>query len=369
MNRRLLKSLLLSAVMTYGFSLSASAEVNVVASIKPLHSLVASVMKGVGEPHLLIDGASSPHDYAMKPSDARAIENADLVFWIGESLETFLEKPIHAGGKEAASAEMMEITGLTLLPNRDAEDFEAGHDNHDHDDDHGHDDHAHEGHDHDDDHAHEEGHEGHDHDDHAHETAEHDHDDDGHDDHAHDHGHGHDHDHGAMDAHIWLYPDNAIAMAQAISGRLSEADPANADTYAANTAALVKEIRDLAHDIHHDLEAFEDRPFIVFHDAYQYFEKAFHLEAAAPVTLNPVVKPGAKRIGEIRHVIEDTGASCVFAEPQFNPQIVSVVTEGTAARSGVLDPLGAAVDRGTEHYAGTMKALASALKDCLGASS
>ncbi|MEM1048854.1 MAG: zinc ABC transporter substrate-binding protein, partial [Pseudomonadota bacterium] len=262
---------------------SANAHSDVIASIKPVHSLVAAVMEGVGEPELIIDGAGSPHTYALKPSQAADLEKAGLVFWVGPNLEAFLEKPIETIGSKAVAVELMKSHDLVRLDLREGGTFEghdhgdhghgahgheeAGHEGHDHAE--KHDDHAHEGHDHaekhdDHDHAghdHAEKHDDHDHaghdhaekhDDHAHEGHDHaakhdDHDHAGHDhaekhdDHAHEgHGHGdHAHGHGAVDAHVWLDPQNAKALVHEIEEALAAHDPANAAKYEANAEALM----------------------------------------------------------------------------------------------------------------------------------
>ena len=381
----------------------------VVATVKPVHSLVSGVMAGVGTPELLIDGAQSPHTFSMRPSDAQALENADIVFWMGPEIETALLRPLANLPQQAAA--LSETDGLVQLSFREDGPFEAhdhdhGHDDHGHDevadadhDDHGHDDHGHdevaEAHDHDDhghdDHGHDEvadaDHDDHGHDDHGHdEVAEaDDHDDHGHDDHGHDevaeadhddhghddHGHDkvadadHDHVHGDIDQHLWLDPVNAAVMVDAIADRLAAADPTHAATYETNAAAVKARLTALTDELAGELKDLDDRPFVVFHDAYQYFENRFGVSAVGSITVVPDVPPSAGRVAEIRDRMNDLGAVCVFAEPQFNPRTVEVVAEGTAARTGVLDPLGADLAAGPDHYFELLRAMAATMGQCL----
>jgi zinc transport system substrate-binding protein len=346
---------------------------NVVTSIKPVHSLVATLMEGVGTPQLILEGASSPHTASFKPSQAGMLEQADIIFWIGEDLEPFLEKPIETIGAKAHAVALGEIRGVTHLAPREGGTFEAhehdheadGHDEdhagHDHDAHghghaHDHDDHGHGDHDHDDheDHAHDK----HDHDGHDH--AEHDHEEHGHDSHA-----GHDHGHGEVDPHVWLDPENARAMAHAITEELVEHDPGNKATYEANLTALNARLDAEMAEIRDTLAPVKDKGFIVFHDAYQYFEKRFGLSAVGSITVSPEVIPGAERVSAIKAKISELGATCVFAEPQFEPKLIAVVTEGTDARTGTLDPLGAEIPAGPNQYFELMGNLATSLKDCL----
>ncbi|MEH0072056.1 zinc ABC transporter substrate-binding protein ZnuA [Pannonibacter sp. Pt2-lr] len=317
----------------------------VVASIKPVQSLVAAVMDGVGEPSVVVDGAASPHTFALKPSTAKLIADADVVFWVGPELEPFLEKPLETLGEKAEAVELSEAPGVTKLPVREDANFEPHH----HADEEG-----------------EAGHEGHDHG--AHDHSGHDHT--GHD-HAteakeapsHDHGHGDEH--GTFDAHVWLDPENAKAMADDIAHHLAEADPANAATYAANAKALKEKLTALETALTAELEPVKDKPFVVFHDAYQYFEQRFGVRAAGSVTLSPEVQPGAERVAALQTKMKDLGAVCIFSEPQFEPKLVNVLIEGTDVRTGVLDPLGADVANGKDLYFEVARKMADSLKSCL----
>lgn len=284
----------------------------VVASIKPVHSLVAGVMQGVGEPALVIQGAGSPHTYSLRPSEARAIEQADVVFWVGEGMETFLIKPLEALPTDARVVELAEADGVTLLPTREGGTWEA--------------------------HAHAEAHED-----------------------------GNDEPHGAADMHIWLDPHNAEAMTAAIAAALSEVDPERAALYQQNAAAMRQDLERLDAALRARLAPVRERPFVVFHDAYQYFEQRYGLNPVGAISIGPDRRPGAQRLGEIRDRLQATEAACVFAEPQFEPAVVDTVIEGTGARKGVLDPLGATLEAGPGLYAQLLESLAGSLAECLGA--
>ncbi|MCJ9750367.1 zinc ABC transporter substrate-binding protein [Neorhizobium sp. BETTINA12A] len=304
---------------------------DVVVSIKPIHSLVASIMKGVGEPKLIVDGAASPHTFSLKPSNAAAIESADVIFWIGPGIEAFLEKPLDALAASATVIELEDAPGLQKLPLRESGAFEA----HDH------------------------GHEAED----AHEHGDHEHGDD---DHAAENHAEHEHDgHGGFDTHLWLDPMNAKAMAAEIEKTLVGADPANAATYQANGAALMKDLDTLDSELKATIAPVKDKPFIVFHDAYQYFEHRYGVSVAGSITVSPETMPGAERVGQIQKKVKELGATCVFAEPQFEPKLVAVVTEGTPARSGTLDPEAATLKPGPGLYFELMRGLASSMKNCL----
>lgn len=339
------RTLFLASTILAASACAAAAQVNVVASIKPVHSLVAAVMEGVGQPGLIIEGAGSPHTYAMKPSQAQMLEQADLVFWVGHELEAFLEKPLETVGANAKSVELIDAHDLVKLGFREGGAFEK---------------HSHEG---------EAGHEDHDHGKEA--AAGHDHDHDKKAEAGHDHektaeaGHDHDHEHGAFDAHVWLDPANAKAMVHEIEEALVAADPANAAKYEANAEAVTAKLDALIAEVGAELEPVKGKGFIVFHDAYQYFENRFGVTASGSITVSPEVMPGAERITEIRARVKELGAACVFAEPQFEPKLVATVTEGTSAKAGVLDPLGAEIADGPELYFQVIRNLANSIKDCL----
>ena len=383
--------LLATTILTAGMT-TALADVKVVASIKPVHSLVAAVMQGVGTPDLIVEGAGSPHTYALKPSQAKQLQQADLVFWMSHDLEAFLEKSIDGIATKAVSIPLMESHGLATLNFREGGAFDDhAHDDHDDHDDEKHDDHDHEKHDdHEDekhdDHDHEK-HDDHDHekhDDHDHEKHDDhddekhdDHDDEKHDDHDHkkhdDHEHekhddhdGHDdHGHEGVDPHVWLDPENAKAMVHEIEEALAKADPANAATYESNAEAVMAQLDSLVAEIDGELAPVKGRGYIVFHDAYQYFENRFGVSAIGSITVSPEVLPGAERVSDLQEKVRSLDATCVFSEPQFEPRLVATITENTNAGTGVLDPLGASIDNGPNLYFTLIRNMARSLKDCL----
>jgi len=333
----------LASLLLTGAALAAPA---VVASTKPVHSLVAAVMGEVATPGLIVRGAASPHNYSLRPSDAAALESADIVFWTGHGMELFLADALDTLSTNAQVVELAEAPGIHLLPVREGGAFEA------HAHDHASDDHEH--------------HEGQD--DHAHE----DHDHEGHDDHGHEHEHEHEHEeehghaHGEGDMHFWLDPRNARLMVSHIADTLSAADPENAASYAANAEAELARLTDLETELAATLAPVADKPFIVFHDAYQYFEARFGLSVAGTITVSPEAMPGAARIDELRGKVAELGATCVFAEPNFEPAVVATIVEGTPARSGTLDPEGSALAEGPDLYHQLLRGLADGLVECLG---
>jgi zinc transport system substrate-binding protein len=314
------------------------AEIDVVASIKPVHSLVAGVMEGVGEPVLLVKGASSPHGYSLRPSDAWALDEAHVVFWIGQNLETYLTKPLQALSAAALVVPLSEAEGVRLLPAREGGVWVE--------------------------HEHQSrgaqtqgGQEG----DRAHvEVAE------AVQEQPEQEGGGPTPEHGRFDMHIWLDPHNAEAMVNAIIAALSDADPANTSSYRDNGGEVRRRLKQLDETLSTELAAVADRPFVVFHDAYQYLEERYGLHAIGTISIDPGRRPGAQRLSRIQHSLNQLDAACVFAEPQFEPALVDTVIEGTSARKGVLDPLGADLEAGAEQYFQLMYGLADSLIACLG---
>ena len=310
----LLKALFFAILLIFTSPLRA--EIKVVTTIKPLHSLIANVMEGVGEPSLIIEGSTSPHSFTLKPSHAKLLEEADIIFWVGEGIETFMERPLESIVKNAEVVEFMEIESINKLKFREESIFE------DHDD-----------------------HDGHD---------EHDDEHEGHDDHR--------HAHGEFDAHIWLDPMNAKEMVLEIAHELSHLDPANEDKYNVNAKATNLALDEMIDDISQNIN--KDAKFVVFHDAYQYFEERFGVRAAGALTLNTDVLPGAKQIDEIQDVIKDRGINCIFSEPQFNPKIISTIAEDTNIKTGVFDPLGANINSDKDLYFKLISNLGNELKGC-----
>ncbi len=280
----------------------------IVTTIPPIHSLVAAVTEGVVDPVLLVRGNTSPHDYAMAPSDARALQNAQLLVWVGPTLETFVVRALRDPRESRRVITLMDQDGISLLKTRAGGAFD-----------------------------------------------DHDHDDDAHDDDA----------GGHIDAHLWLDPSNAARTIQVVADALIALDPSRANTYRANAARALANIARLDETLMATLAPVRHRPFIVFHDAYQYLERRYDLAVAGSVTVAPDRKPGARRLRDIQHHIAEAGVVCVFAEPQFQPAVLDTVIEGTAARAGVADPLGAALDPGPDLYPALMRGLARSLADCL----
>lgn len=308
---RLLPVLALGAALA--FPALAEAEVpRVVATIKPIHSLVAAVMGDLGSPALIVKGGASPHTYSLKPSDAQALEVADIVFWTGHGLELFLEGALDTLATGAKVVELADAPGIELLAIREGGAFEP----------------------------------------HKEEAPE-----------AHE---GHHADEGELDMHFWLEPGNAKLMIDAIAAALSQADPDNSAAYGANAEAAKADLDRLAAEIETSTAGIRSMPFIVFHDAYQYFERRFGLDVAGSITVTPDGMPGAQRIGELRNKIREVGARCVFAEPQFQPAIVAAIIEGTGARAGELDPEGANLPEGPGLYRQLLENLAASLTKCLG---
>jgi zinc transport system substrate-binding protein len=311
---------------------------NVVVSVKPIHSLVASIMQGVGEPSLIVEGGASPHTYSMKPSNAAALQAAKVVFWVGPGLEAFLDKPLDALGSGAKVIELSEAPGIGKLKFREGGAFEA----------------------------HDDGDEGHGAEAHGAEEAKH----EGHEDHAAEAGeHDHHHAEGEFDMHMWLDPMNAKAMAAEIEKTLADVDPANASAYKANLETFNQRIDALDKSLAETVAPIKDKPFVVFHDAYQYFEHRYQVRVAGSITVSPEVLPGAERLSEIHAKIEELGATCVFAEPQFEPKLINVVIEGTPAKSGTLDPEAATLEAGPDLYFQLMENIGASLKECLSSAS
>ena len=275
----------------------------VVASIKPIHALVSAIMVDVGTPHLLMSSAGSPHTYQLKPSGARLLANADVIFWMAPTMESFLEKALKSLPQNARVVSLHDAPGVILLASpRDR----IGH--------------THEGNE-------------------------------------------------TVDMHAWLDPTNARAMAMHIATVLTAIDTVNSEAYRKNASILDSRLAELDRRLAKTLRPVSDRTYIVFHDAYQYFENRYNLDNAFAVIANPHQLPGAKRLSTIRARVRELGSVCVFAEPQFSPALMRTITENTGARTAVLDPLGAALEPGPDLYFDLLEGMASALVRCLGASS
>ena len=283
----------------------------VAATIKPIHSLAASLMAGIGEPELLITGADSPHTHVLRPSEVRVLHDADLVFWVGSALESSFAAPL-AALTQGKVVSLLREPGVTVYPVRPAgelpQDFAAAEP--------------------------ELGH------------AE----------------------VGEADPHIWLDPENARAIAGAIAAALEATDPAHASGYARNAAALDAKLAALDVEIKEKLARLQGVPFVVYHDAYQYLERRYGLTVAATVTISPERTPGARRITALRGLIAARGIKCIFTEPEFEPAIVRTIAEGTGVKVATLDPEGASLPPGPDFYFTLMRRLADDLLGCLTAS-
>jgi zinc transport system substrate-binding protein len=314
--------IVVSCLATLLLSTSALAAPKVIASIVPVHSIVASVMGDVGTPELLLSGRNSEHTASLSPQQLSDLRKVDAVFMIGSGLEHKLGQVSGSdavGGKTFTS--LSEVAGIKTLPVRQGGTFQV----------------------------HEE-HEGKEHEGEEHEGEEDD-----------------DHDEAILkfDPHVWLDPENAKAMTMAVAAELSRIDPGNAKTYEANAAATVASLDKLAAKITAETKPIQNKPFVVFHDAYQYFEKRFGLTAVGSISDVSAAAPSAKRLNEIRSKLEETKALCVFREPQFDAKYVTVVLEGSKAKPGVLDPIGSDIAPGPDAYAELLTRLAKDARDCL----
>ena len=324
MKKALVNIINFTIIFLLSVSITAKSEIKVVTSIKPIHSLASYLMQGIGSPSLIVEGSNSPHNFTLKPSHAKMLQQADLVFWVGENLETPLEKPIKSISKKSKVIELLEINGLKKLEFREKNIFD------------GHDDHGHKKHD---DHGHKK------HDDHGHKKKD-------------DHGHAH----GDHDPHIWLDPSNAKVIAKKMTKELVSLDKENAKTYKENSKKLIKEIDLLIKDIKNNTN--KNASFIVFHDAYQYFEKKFRVNAIGALTVNTDILPGAEQLKDIRNVINKKKAKCIFSEPQFNPNIINAIAKDTNIKTGVLDPLGSTLPADKNQYFMLIKNISNSLKPC-----
>ena len=297
----------------------------VVTDIAPVHSLVSRVMDGIGKPDLIVPNETSPHDYRLRPADAEALESAGLVFWMGEGLTPWMERALDSLSGEATIIELLALDETVTLPFREGALF----DDHDHDKEH-------------DDHD--------DHDDHDHDKE--------HDDHA-------GHDHGEFDPHAWLSTDNAKTWLNVIAAKLSSVDPANAGGYFANASEAIAELDALDKEVDEMLDTVRGGKFIVFHDAYQYFETVYDFPASGAISLSDASDPGAARIAEIAKRIEGENIQCVLSEPQFNANMVDTVMARTEAKTEVIDPLGFGIEPGASLYTKLIKGMATSLVNCL----
>jgi zinc transport system substrate-binding protein len=321
---------LLTAALVLTPASSHAETLNVVVTIAPIHSLAVNILQGVAEPKLLLTGGASAHTYSLKPSDAKALQTADVVVQASEGYEVFLQKALKTLPKNARILTMDKAPGMTLLPVREGGGFEE-HDHHDHGAGHGHK-HKHGG---------EHGHK------HPAKAAE-----------KHDDGAGH-------DVHIWFDPLNAMAMADAMAAGFAEAAPQHAETIKANAEKTKARLKALNEETRAMLTPVANRPFLVFHDIIQYLEKRYGVTAVGAVTLSPERQPSAKRLSEVHEKIKTLGAACVFSEPQFSPKLVDTITSGAQVRRGTLDEIGVGLKPGADLYFEFIRMNAKSLAGCL----
>lgn len=307
--RRAATIAVLPLAMAISTGAARAASPSVVVSLPPLHSLVAAIMGDTGAPHLMLRGGRSPHNAALRPSDLKRLRDATLVVWAGPTLETFMVKPLAAIGNKSTIITLLDLQPMKRLARRTGRSWEI-----------------------------------------------------------------HDHDHEAprglsgrlIDPHVWLSPPNAITIARSVAKTLVTQDPANEAAYTRNTRNLIDRIGALDVSLKKSLKPVHRAPYLVFHDAYQYFERHFGLKALGAVSIGPERRPGARRIADIRRRVEQSGVRCVFREPQFPPRMINTIIKGTKARIGILDPLGAAIQPGPDLWFKLMSGLGEALVGCLG---
>jgi zinc transport system substrate-binding protein len=298
---------LLACGLSIGAARPTAADLNVVVTIKPLHALVAQVMGKAGAPELLVKGAASAHTYSLKPSDATKLSEADVVFRMSDIMEPFAAKVVKTLPRRVQVVTLQDTRGVKLYPRRTGATFDED-----------------------------------------------------------DHGHaGHEHGNEVIDGHAWLDPSNAKVMVDRIALVLGAKEPANAALFRTNADAFKAKLDLLSAEVAVDLKPVAGRPYIVFHDALQYFERRFGLRVVGSISVSPEVPPSAKRLSALRKRIATQGAVCAFAEPQFDTRLVDAVIEGTPARMGTIDPEGARIEPGPDLYFSLLKNLARDLKSCL----
>ena len=313
--RLMIKTTLGTAICGLWLSGMVSADVpQVTTDIPVTHSLVTRVMAGIGTPDLIVNRGASPHDYSLRPSNAASLEAADVVFWISSELTPWLEGALKTLAADAKVIELMDTKASTVLPFRDGATFETHSHRHKHDED------------------------GHDEDEHA--TVN-------------------------IDPHGWLDPDNGKIWLDVIATELSKIDPENTDIYFDNVSQGKTDIDAVISEIDATLATFRGTNFIVYHDAYQYFERRFDVLAAGSISMGDVSDPSPARIAEIRQTVEELDMTCVFSEPQFNPELIATVVDGTKARARVIDPLGTHLTLGADFYLNLLRNIAQTMASCL----
>ena len=314
---QMIKTILGTAICGLWLFGTVSADVpQVTTDIPATHSLVTRVMAGIGMPDLIVNQGASPHDYSLRPSNAASLEAADLVFWINSGLTPWLEGALKTLAADAKVIELMDTKGSTVLPYREGTTFEA----------------------------------------HSHELKR---DEERHTTTQNRNGTAN------IDPHGWLDPDNGKTWLDVIATELSKIDPDNADIYFDNVTQGKTDIDAVISEIEATLAAFRGTNFIVYHDAYQYFEKRFDVLAAGSISLGDVSDPSPARIAEIHQTVEDLDMTCVFSEPQFNPELVATVVDGAKAKARVIDPLGTRLTLGVDFYLNLLRDIAQTMASCL----
>ena len=331
-----------------GVNVFATETTGVISTIQPINSLVSAIIGNTGKSITIIPSEQSPHDFKLKPSDVKVLQNGNIIFYVSNHLESSITKVLKNLPKNIKLINLMEESGVNHLAIRDNDAWER-HDHHGHDDHDVHDKHGKKHDDHDDHDKHGKKHD--DHDDHDKHGKKH----DGHDDHEKE-----------DDVHVWLSPDNAIKIVQKVNKVLSLYFPENSKIYNDNTTKFIDKIRNLKMELVKELSPIKNKPYIVFHDAYQYFEKTFELNAVGSVALDGDIASSPKQISFIKDKIVKSKALCVFQEPQFDSKLVKIVVEGTDAKIGTLDPLGVNISENKDFYLQLITNMAKSLKECLG---
>lgn len=306
----MLLRLMLLLLCSLGLSFPVLADsAKVLTTIKPLQQIAAAVMDGVDTPAVLLPPGNSPHNYALRPSDRRALLNAERIYWIGPELELFLEEVL---GRQGNAQALLHLPGMRVREQLQSINFQEDESEHNH----------------------------------------------GHD-------HGHDHDHGALDSHIWLSPDNAVHIARFMAEDLASLYPQHAERLSSNAEAFAKRLSALDARLKERLGPLQDQAYFVFHDGYGYFEDHYGLSPRGIFSLSHEVQPGARHINLLRQQLQKAGASCVFTEPQFTPRLVDSLTQGLPVEKGELDPLGGGIQISASGYEQTLNSLAEQMANCL----
>lgn len=307
----LLRSLLI-LLCSLGLSLPALAEsARVLTTIKPLQQIATAVLEGIDNPAVLLPVSASPHSYALRPSDRRALLGAERIYWVGPEMELFLNDIL---GRQDNARALLQVPGMQVREQLQSLNFQEEYGSHSHD-------------------------------------------------HAHDHGHTHDH--GALDGHIWLSPDNAIHIARFMADDLGSLYPQQRAQLTANAEAFAERVSALDAQLKARLAPLQDRRYFVFHDGYGYYEDHYGVRPSGIFSLSHEVQPGARHINLLRQQLQKAGTSCVFTEPQFTPRLVDSLTQGLAVERGELDPLGGAIAVSARGYEQSLESLTDALAGCL----